>query len=102
LSGTGLDLALKDCNAALSAMPRNPSFLDSRGLVRLRSGQYAQAIADYDQALAANGKIAWSLYGRGIAKLRLGQKEAGEADLAKAKALEPELPDRAKKLGVAP
>ncbi|MBW8743489.1 MAG: tetratricopeptide repeat protein [Sphingomonas sp.] len=102
LSGTGLDLALKDCNAALSAMPRNPSFLDSRGLVRLRSGQYAQAIADYDQALAANGKIAWSLYGRGIAKLRLGQKEAGEADLAKAKALELDLPDRAKKLGVAP
>jgi len=102
LSGTGLDLALRDCNAALSAMPHNPAFLDSRGLVRLRLGQYAQAIADYDQVLAADGKIAWSLYGRGIARLRLGQKEAGEGDLAKARALDPDLPDRAKKLGVAP
>ena len=102
LSGTDLPLALKDCNAALSAMPHNPAFLDSRGLVKLRSGQFAQAIADYDEALAANGKIAWSLYGRGIAKLRLGQKQAGEADLAKSRELEPDLPDRAKKLGVTP
>ncbi len=102
LTGTQLDLALSDCNAALAGMPHNPAFLDSRGLVRLRLGQYAQAIADYDEALAANGKIAWSLYGRGIAKLRLGQKDAGEADLAKARELEPDLPDRAKKLGVAP
>jgi len=102
LGGIGLDLALKDCNAALSAMPHNVAFLDSRGLVRVRLGQYVQAIVDYNEVLAANGKIAWSLYGRGIAKLRLGQKEAGEADLAKAKALEPELPDRAGKLGIAP
>jgi len=102
LSGTDLPLAIKDCNAALSAMPHNPAFLDSRGLAKLRSGQYAQAIADYDEALAANGKIAWSLYGRGIARLRLGQKEAGEADIAKAKELEPDLPQRAKTLGIMP
>jgi len=102
MSGTTLDLALKDCNAALSAMPHNPAFLDSRGLVRLRLKQYGQAIADYNEALAANGKIAWSLYGRGIAELRLGQKEAGEADLAKTRALEPDLPDRAGKLGITP
>jgi tetratricopeptide (TPR) repeat protein len=102
LSGTALDLALKDCNAALSAMPHNPNLLDSRGLVRVRMGDYARAIADYDEALAKNDKLAWSLYGRGIAKLRLGQKDAGEADIAKAKALQPDLPERAKKLGVTP
>lgn len=101
-SGTGLDLALKDCNAALSAMPHTPAFLDSRGLVRLRMGDYPRAIADYDEALAANGKIAWSLYGRGIARLRLGQKDAGEADLAKAKDVQPDLPEEAKKRGIAP
>lgn len=102
LGNVGLDLALKDCNAALAAMPHNPSFLDSRGLVRLRMGDYAHALKDYDEALAADGKIPWSLYGRGIAKLRLGQKEAGEADLAKAKELEADLPARAKKLGITP
>lgn len=102
LSGANLDLALKDCNAALSGMPHNPSFLDSRGLVRLRMGDYPHAIADYDEALAANDKIGWSHYGRGIAKLRLGQKEAGEADLAKAKALDADVPDQAKKLGIVP
>jgi len=102
LSGTGLDLALKDCNAALSAMPHNPAFLDSRGLVRLRLGQYAQAISDYDEVLAKEDNVAWSHYGRGIAKLRLGRKEAGEADLAKARALQPDLPDLAKKAGVVP
>lgn len=102
LSGKNLDLALKDCNSALSGMPHNPSFLDSRGLVRLRMGDNARAIVDYDEALTADDKIAWSHYGRGIAKLRLGQKEAGDADLAKAKALDPDLLDRAKKLGITP
>ena len=66
------------------------------------TGDNARAIVDYDEALAANDKIAWSHYGRGVAKLRLGQKEAGEADLAKAKALDPDLPDRAKAVGIIP
>jgi hypothetical protein len=34
--------------------------------------------------------------------VRLGQKEAGEADIAQAKALEDDLPDRARKLGITP
>lgn len=102
LGNVGLYLALKDCNAALSAMPHNPAFLDSRGLVRLRMGDNVHAIKDYDEVLAANSKLAWSLYGRGIAKLRLGQKDAGEADIAKAKEVEADLPARAKKLGITP
>lgn len=102
LRGTELALALKDCNAALAGMPHNPSFLDSRGLVRMRMGDFAKAIADYDEVLARDDTVAWSHYGRGIARLRLGQKEAGEADLAKAKSLDPSLAERAKKLGIAP
>jgi len=102
LSGTGLEQALKDCNSALSGMPHNPAFLDSRGLVRLRMGDFARSIADYDEVIAKDDKAAWSHYGRGIAKLRLGQKEAGEADLAKAKSLEPPVIERAKKLGIVP
>ena len=102
MTGRELDRALKDCNAALAIRPHTPAFLDSRGLVRVRMGDYAKAIMDYDEALKASPDMAWSHYGRGIAKLRLGQKEAGEADLAKAKALDPKLHERAKKLGIAP
>ena len=102
LSGVDLPLALKDCNAALSAQPHTPSFLDSRGLVRVRIGDYAKAIADYDEVLAADDKMAWSYYGRGIAKLRLGQKAGGEADVKKAAELASDLPDKAKELGIVP
>ncbi len=102
LANMDLSRALKDCNSALSAVPHTPAYLDSRGLVRLRMGDYAHAIADYDEVLAANGKTAWSLYGRGIARLRLGQKEAGEADIAKAREVQPDLPEEAKKRGIEP
>ncbi len=101
LGGTELDRALKDCNAALARQPHMPPFLDSRGLVYLRMGNYARAVRDYDEALAAVPDIAWSHYGRGIAKLKLGQKEAGEADLAKARALAPKLPEEAARRGIA-
>jgi tetratricopeptide (TPR) repeat protein/predicted aspartyl protease len=102
LSGAALPLALKDCNAALSAMRHNPSFLDSRGLVRLRMGDFVKAIADYDEALAKDDTMAWSHYGRGIAELRLGRKDAGEADLAKARQIDPKLAAKAAKLGITP
>ncbi|HLY51649.1 MAG TPA: tetratricopeptide repeat protein, partial [Steroidobacteraceae bacterium] len=60
LTGHGLDEALEDCNFAVHRGPKTASFHDSRGLVYLRLGQYAKAIADYDAALALNPKIAWS------------------------------------------
>jgi tetratricopeptide (TPR) repeat protein len=71
-------------------------------MVRMRMGDYARAITDYDEVLARNANEAWSLYGRGIAKLRLGQKEAGEADLKKSKSLDAHLADEAKKRGIVP
>jgi tetratricopeptide (TPR) repeat protein len=97
-----LDRALKDCNAALSASGRNAAVMDSRGMVRLRMGDYVRAIADYDEALKAAPDVAWSYYGRGIAKLRLGKAAEGEADIAKAKTLDADLADEAKKRGIAP
>jgi predicted aspartyl protease/tetratricopeptide (TPR) repeat protein len=102
LSGRDLDRALDDCNAALRFTPGEASYFDSRGLVRLRSGDPKRAVADYDSALAKEPKMAWSLYGRGIAKIRLGQRVAGEADLAAARAIEPGIADRARRYGIAP
>ena len=88
LANETLAPALADCNAALRAR-RDANFLDSRGLVHLRLGQWESAVADYDAALATRPKSPWSLYGRGIAELRLGRSGAGQADLVAAAALAP-------------
>ena len=102
LLGEQLDLALKDCNAAHRLNDRNVNFLNSRGLVWLRQGEYAKAIADYNAVIAQNPRIAWSHYGRGIARLRQGAASEGNADIAAALALAPELGTFAKAHGVAP
>jgi tetratricopeptide (TPR) repeat protein/predicted aspartyl protease len=100
--GKELDLALKDCDAALRSNPHMAQVLDSRGLVYLRRNQYDKAIIDYNEALKLNPKIAWSLYGRGIAELRKGKISEGQADISAAKALAPHLEERAQKIGVGP
>jgi tetratricopeptide (TPR) repeat protein len=100
LDGHDLDKALDDCNRALRLGPKTPGFLDSRGLVRLRRGEYDKAIADYDMALAARPHEAWSLYGRGLAELRSNRKVDGQADVAAALALRPRLADEAKRYGI--
>lgn len=102
LSGESLDLALSDCNAALRRRPDTPAFLDSRGLVYLRQGNYDKAIADYDAALRSQPKAAWSLYGRGLARLHKGLTGPGQADIAAANALDPRIAARARSYGIAP
>ena len=86
----------------MHARPHSAEVLDSRGLLYLRRGDYAKAIADYDAALSIKPKIAWSLYGRGVAELRGGDKAKGQADIADATALSAELPAKAKLYGVMP
>src|SRR5262249_28605637 len=63
----------------------------SRGLVQLKLGAFAQAIADYGAAAAKNARDANSLYGGGIAKLRSGDAAGGEADISAAKAIKPDI-----------
>lgn len=101
LSAQELDRALSDCKAAVRMKPDTASFLDSRGLVYLRQGNYDRAIADYDAALRLQPKIAWALYGWGLAKL-MGQAAAGQADLAAATALQPKIAEEAAREGISP
>ncbi len=100
LAGQDLPKALGDCNKALSLAPHTASFLDSRGLVRLRMGDWDKAIADYDEALKLRPRMAWSLYGRGIARRHKGLAKDGDADIAAAIAIESDLLERAKALGI--
>ena len=100
--GRELDKALADCDGALKLKPHTSAFLDSRGLVRLRLGQFDGAITDYDEALKLQPKLAWSLYGRGLAELKKGLKAQGDADVQAATALAPRLPEEAKRHGLTP
>lgn len=100
LAGKDLDKARTDCDAAVRAVRSNPSFLDSRGLVALRQGDNAGAIADFTAALAINPRLAWSLYCRSLAEKRLGQGPESARDLAAALSIDKRLPDRAKRYGL--
>jgi tetratricopeptide (TPR) repeat protein len=106
LSGQDLPKALDDCNASLRLTAKTSAagarVLNSRGLVRLRLGDYDKSVADYDESLKLNAKDPWSLYGRGIDKARRGKTTEGQADLAAATALWPQIADAFQKHGIAP
>jgi tetratricopeptide (TPR) repeat protein len=104
--GNDLAKALDDCNAAYrlnsKSGPGAAAILESRGLVRLRLGDYDKSIADYDDALKLAPKNAWSLYGRGVAKIRKDKIADGEADVAHATALSSTVADEFKHRGITP
>jgi tetratricopeptide (TPR) repeat protein len=102
LLGSDLQKALTDCNDAVRMIGKAAEFLDSRGLVYLRLGEYDKSIADYDASLALEPRNAWSLYGRGVGRLRKGMAAEGQADIAAAIGIRPTIAQEAKKHGIAP
>jgi tetratricopeptide (TPR) repeat protein len=106
LQGQDLPKALNDCNSAFRMSSKSGNLvaqiLNSRGLVRLRLGDYDKSIADYDASLKLYPKVAWSLYGRGVAKMRRNKAAEGEADIADAKKLWPKVADEFTRRGITP
>jgi tetratricopeptide (TPR) repeat protein/predicted aspartyl protease len=100
LWGRELDKALADCSLALKRGSRLAEVLDSRGMVHLRRGEFAQAISDYDDALKLQPKLVASLYGRGLAKLKAGDAAGGAADLRAAATLGPKFAEQMADLGI--
>jgi tetratricopeptide (TPR) repeat protein len=98
--GQDLKQALDDCDRAVRAFPKAASFLDSRGLVRLRMGDYKKSAIDYGAAIQLQPKSAWSLYGRGLDEQHLGDSAASQSDIAAAKAIAPNIVERAAKFGI--
>jgi tetratricopeptide (TPR) repeat protein len=95
-----LDLALTDCNAALKkGGSKTSQFLDSRGAVYLRLGQFDKSIADYNSSLTQQPKKAWSLYGRGLAKIGKGLRADGEKDIEAALAIDRHIAEPFKRVG---
>lgn len=79
-----LQEALENCDASLAKRPNFSAALDSRGVVLLRLGRPAEAIADFNKALAEKPNKAPTLYVRGLARLWLARKDPAEAALAEA------------------
>jgi tetratricopeptide (TPR) repeat protein len=106
LWGRELDKAADDCNGALKRTRKGDSAyaatVDSRAMVRLRQGDCANAISDYNEALSLAPGSAWSHYGRGICELRKGDTTSGNADLVAARALSKDIDARAKVYGISP
>ena len=106
LLGRDLAEALADCNHALSRSgksgPMAAAILDSRGLVRLRLGDYDKSISDYDDSLKLSSNNGWALYGRGVAKLRKKRSTEGEADIAAAEKVWPQGAEEFTRRGISP
>ncbi|WP_332658560.1 DUF3857 domain-containing protein [Brevundimonas sp.] len=81
-AGFDLERALADCDRALAA--GEPAYIDSRAMVLLHMGRYAEARADYERALAGMPDLAASIYGLGMARLALGD-DGGREDLVRAR-----------------
>jgi tetratricopeptide (TPR) repeat protein/predicted aspartyl protease len=106
LQNQDLASGLSDCNRAIPlANMRNPDnavLLANRGMVRLRQGAYAKAIADFDDALKMQPKNSRALYGRGVAKIRLNKVQDGGSDIDAAVKLSPAIKDYLQTYGIGP
>lgn len=81
--------AVRDIESALEKDPRNPSFYDTLGHIRLRGKEPEQAVRDLSQALHLDSSLAPALLHRGLAYGTLGQLKNASADLERALRLEP-------------
>jgi len=75
--------ALRDCDQALQLKPGLAIALDSRGLVELKLGKYADAIKDYSASIDGDPRSVSSLFGRGLATRRSGGDGSFDLSLAK-------------------
>jgi tetratricopeptide (TPR) repeat protein len=95
-----LTRAATECDRALELVPDDGNAYNSRGFVRFRQGQHADAIADYDYSLELAAEVASSYYIRGLAKRALGNA-SGDEDVARALALDAAIVERYVEFGVA-
>ena len=106
LQNQDLPTALSDCSTAMHRADKkneNFSFLFvSRGLVRLRQGDYDKAIADFNDALKIMPKNARALYARAVAESRKNDKKESQTDLEAARQIAPRVAEKFERYGIVP
>jgi tetratricopeptide (TPR) repeat protein len=96
-----LEGASRRCDRAL-AIGRSLDAVDSCGFVAFQRGDFAGALALYDEALRLSPRSDTSRYMRGLTRLRLGREAEGRADIAKALKSAPSLADLWTRRGAPP
>jgi tetratricopeptide (TPR) repeat protein len=106
LQNQDLPAALSDCNTAMRRADKkdeNYSFLFvSRGLVRLRQGDFDKSIADFNEALKIMPKNARALYARAVAESRTKKKNESDTDLEAARQIAPQVAEKFERYGIVP
>ncbi len=87
--GQALDWATQACDKAVEQKQQESSYRANRGVVRLRLGQLAGALEDFDAAVAADDRLAANHYGRAVVRRRMGDAAGSEADRTRALAIDP-------------
>jgi TonB family protein len=101
LTNVQLDLALADCDRAVSLAPNYAPVHDSRAFVYVRLGRYGDGVKEFE-SIPSKELGSTSLYIRGIARLRTGDNIGGRADLLAAKTLDPHVAADMVWCGIAP
>jgi predicted aspartyl protease/tetratricopeptide (TPR) repeat protein len=100
LARTELDLAEKDCDAAVRSRRNDGQLLATRSLAHLARGEPDLAIADADSALKTGERAFWALEVRGLVERAKGLEGSAAADLAGAAEVDARQSERARKLGL--
>ncbi|MBS0540680.1 MAG: tetratricopeptide repeat protein [Proteobacteria bacterium] len=99
VGGNEIQQALADCDQALKLAGGNIEVRDTRAFIALKTGDFANAIKDYNLALQIDPNHARALYGRGLAKVKSNDKEGGDKDIAAAVKLVPTVGQEFSKFG---
>lgn len=94
------DRARSDCAEALRLDPQRATTLHSLGAMRMHEGDFDEALAYFDRSIARDPKSAFAHFGRAIALLRKGEAEPAQEAFAKARALDGEIDERYRELGL--
>lgn len=79
----------EDAGRLVTLMPNNESGYRYRGQVRMKSGDYDGAMADFNRAISIAPKYAENYILRGGAEMKKGDYDAAEADVTKAIEIDP-------------
>jgi tetratricopeptide (TPR) repeat protein len=84
-----IEKAEEHFSAVIRTRPTAEAF-HHRGVVRSETGQFAQAIADFDEAISQENKSSAMFVNRGIAKMRSGDRDAALKDFTAALEVDPD------------